>query len=135
MEVAGGLIAVDPSTGHTSRQGVFAGGEIASGPGALIEAIADGKRVAAAMDAFLGGDGLLVRPWTARPAGSYEGTRAQGFADQDRVELPVLPISERCPGFAEVDHCLADEAAAREAGRCLHCDLEQSLGRSADVST
>lgn len=40
-----------------------------------------------------------------------------------RVEMPVLPISERVKGFDEVELGLSEEAALEEAARCLQCPL------------
>ena len=44
-----GTIHVDPETGKTSMKGVFAGGDMVSGPGWAIDAIAAGKRGAEAI--------------------------------------------------------------------------------------
>lgn len=48
-----GEIIVDESTGQTSRDRVFAGGDAVRGPSSMIEAIADGKRAAEAIDRLL----------------------------------------------------------------------------------
>ncbi len=48
----GGIIAVDED-GHTSRDGVFAAGDIAHGAGTVVHAVATGKRVAEAMHAYM----------------------------------------------------------------------------------
>jgi len=46
----GGTFKVNPQTLETNRPGVFAGGDAASGPGALIEGIAAGRRGALSVD-------------------------------------------------------------------------------------
>jgi len=48
-----GTIRVDPETGATSMEGVFAGGDVVTGPGWAIDAIAAGKRGARSIDRFL----------------------------------------------------------------------------------
>jgi len=48
-----GEIIIDESTGQTSRDRVFAGGDAVRGPSSMIEAIADGKRAAEAIDRLL----------------------------------------------------------------------------------
>ena len=48
-----GYIAADPQTGKTSREGVFAGGDIVTGPATVIQAIGAGRRAAAAIDNYL----------------------------------------------------------------------------------
>lgn len=48
-------IAVDPFTLETSLPGIFAGGDVVSGPATVIEAIVAGKRVAVSIDRYLRG--------------------------------------------------------------------------------
>jgi formate dehydrogenase beta subunit len=45
-----GTVWVNPITMETSLQGVFAGGDVVSGPASVIEAIRDGKRAAASIE-------------------------------------------------------------------------------------
>ena len=47
-----GLLTVDED-GHTSRPGVFAAGDAASGARTVVEAVANSKRVAEAMHAYM----------------------------------------------------------------------------------
>ena len=55
----GGRIKVDPDTLATSRQGVYAGGDVVSGPASVIEAIAVGRQAAVSIDKYLGGTGNI----------------------------------------------------------------------------
>jgi NADPH-dependent glutamate synthase beta subunit-like oxidoreductase len=48
------LIKVDPDTGQTSVAGIFAGGDIVSGPALVVTAVQDGKVAARAIKAYLG---------------------------------------------------------------------------------
>jgi len=48
-----GTIRVDPKTNETSIKGVFAGGDVVTGPGWAIDAIADGKRAAESISRYL----------------------------------------------------------------------------------
>ena len=57
-----GYIVVDPETGATSREGVFAGGDIVTGAATVIEAMGAGKRAARAIDAYLRGTDGAERP-------------------------------------------------------------------------
>ncbi len=50
-----GNIVADPETGQTSREGVFAGGDIVTGAATVIQAMGAGKRAAAAIDRYLQG--------------------------------------------------------------------------------
>jgi glutamate synthase (NADPH/NADH) small chain len=47
------LVAVHPETFETSRQGVFAGGDCVNGADLVVTALADARRAAQAIDAFL----------------------------------------------------------------------------------
>ena len=48
-----GLIVTDPETGETSRPGVYAGGDAATGPDLVVTAVAAGRRAAAAIHEYL----------------------------------------------------------------------------------
>jgi NADH-quinone oxidoreductase subunit F len=125
-----GLITANPETQETGMQGVFAGGDVGKGPGAIIDAIAAGRRAATAIDKFLGGDGVISEHYADKPdTGSYTGARERGFADLARGAAPHLPLEER-KSFKEVDLCFSDEQAVSEAKRCLQCDLEIKLAKS-----
>ncbi len=63
-----GTIKADPATGATDRPGVFAGGDVATGPAYVIDAIAAGKRAAASMDLYMKGEPLPVAEAAAEAA-------------------------------------------------------------------
>ena len=48
-----GLIVADGKTGATSRPGVFAGGDVVTGPDLVVTAMVAGRKAAAAIDAYL----------------------------------------------------------------------------------
>jgi len=48
-----GLIVVDPETGQTSREGVFAGGDAVRGPDLVVDAMADGRKAAEHIHEYL----------------------------------------------------------------------------------
>ena len=126
-----GLITVNPETQETGMTGVFAGGDAGKGPGAIIDAIAAGRRAATAIDRFLGGDGAISERYADKAdTGSYTGARERGFADLIRGTAPHLTLEERKQSFKEVDLCFSDEQAVSEAKRCLQCDLEIKLAKA-----
>ena len=53
VESERGCFKADPVTGQTSIEGIFAGGDNASGPAAVIDAVAAGKRVAESIERYL----------------------------------------------------------------------------------
>ncbi|MHB0981300.1 MAG: FAD-dependent oxidoreductase [Thermoleophilia bacterium] len=134
VQTLGGMIDVDLATQATGLPGVFAAGDAAAKapgtPGTIISAIAAGRRAAAAIDAYLGGDGDITE--TLLPAddtAGYSGEREPGFAELERIAMPVLDPAERVYGFQEVACGFDLEAAVREARRCLNCDLEIVMAR------
>jgi len=127
--IHGECIAADPETLETGMPGVFAGGEVVTGPGVIVEAVASARKAASAIDRFLGGDGVIAGQLAGRilPP-EYAGRRERGFADQSRAEVPSVPVAER-KGFGEVELGFDPDQAAREAARCLQCDYELELIR------
>jgi len=125
-----GTFAVNPRTLETSRPGVFAGGDSARGPGALIEAIADGRRAALSIDRYLCGQPLLT-PRELEPLPVVQLTdleiadllRAPAVSGDARREMPSAPVDERVRDFREVELGLTEEQARAEALRCLRCGL------------
>lgn len=110
-----GTVATDGDL-HTSRRGVFAGGDLVLGPATLVEAIAHGKRAAFAIDRYLtGGNKNMVSrfpaplhiPWKERK--------------MPRVRVSKRSVSERLKGFLEVTLGYTPKEAQEEAQRCLSC--------------
>lgn len=135
LNVERGLILVDEETMETGVSGVYAGGDVGRGPGAVIDAIAAGRKAACSMDRFLGGTGDIDETLAERQDDlSYSGRRERGFADRARVRPPLLPLEDRRRGFQEVEACFTDEQALQEASRCLQCDLELCLIREERTS-
>lgn len=93
---AGGTIAVDPSTLATSLPGVWAGGDAAHGPRSLIEAIADGRRVAPAIHRSLGGADDPPAPGQMEPVSGFH--RLDDRYDRvDRLPVPLVDSPTACP--------------------------------------
>jgi heterodisulfide reductase subunit A-like polyferredoxin len=125
-----GTFQVEEQTLATNRPGVFAGGDAAAGPGALIEGIAAGRRGALSIDRYLRDVPLLTpRELTPLPTAELsheeiEAMVALGEVDlTPRVETPKSPVAERVGDFREVELCLSEAQALAEAERCLSCGL------------
>jgi NADPH-dependent glutamate synthase beta subunit-like oxidoreductase len=131
IRVAGNLIAINKETQETEMAGIFAGGDAANGPGAVIDAIAAGRRAASSIDRYLGGNGVVLSEYATLSLEAYDPQREKGFAELKREQFPHLPLEERHPGFSEVDQCFSTEQAKREAHRCFQCDYEVMMAREA----
>ena len=109
----------------TQEKGVFAGGDCVSGPATVIEAIAQGRKAAAAMDQYLGGDGLL---WGDEEI--IERTFHREIIEEptQRQKQEKVPATEAIKGFTEIEGAYDDTAACHEAIRCLRCDVREKEG-------
>jgi CO/xanthine dehydrogenase FAD-binding subunit len=97
---------------------VFAGGDVTGGPATLVQAMAAGRRAAAAIDAFLIGAPPSSPP--ASPGLTQLIINEAALAHSSRVPTPRLPVPQRTP-WGEDSATLAESATAREAIRCANC--------------
>jgi NADPH-dependent glutamate synthase beta subunit-like oxidoreductase len=120
----GGTIRVDPRTLATSASGIYAGGDVAFGPRNLIEAVANGKLAARSIHEALSRERArlqLTLDVEKIPTRDYR--MLAGFEVLDRETPPTLEL-ERRTGIAEVETGYAQEAAVRQAARCLVCHVQ-----------
>ncbi len=118
-----GVIVVDEATLETGMSGVYAGGDIAAAPSAIIHAIAAGRKAASSIDKALGGTGDIEEVLLETGAPSQYLGRDEGFAAWARVKVPELDLKVRHLEFQEVSLGYGDGEAVAEAKRCLQCDL------------
>ena len=122
-----GTIKTDPATGATSRAGIFAGGDVATGPAYVIEAIAAGKRAAVSMDRYMKGEDLSAPEEIPPPQALSDAEKADikaKIASCVREPVPEEPPEERIADFREVRLAYGPEGASREASRCLAGQVE-----------
>ena len=123
----GNTIQVEEDTLETSRPGVWAGGDVATGPASVIEAIAAGRKVAMAIDRYLGGEGVIDEELTGeRQIGLCVGP-AEDFADRARVKMPCLAAGQRVTSFREVELGLDEPVAIAEGQRCFQCGIRRQI--------
>jgi NADPH-dependent glutamate synthase beta subunit-like oxidoreductase/ferredoxin len=130
-----GFIQVDPQTLATSRPGVFAGGDAATGPATVVKGVAAGKQAALSIQHFLSGETGPV-PTTApckRSRVPFLEILATDKISTRRVPMPALDPHERVMDFAQVELGYTEAQAMREAGRCLRCDVCIRCGTCAMV--
>jgi NADH-quinone oxidoreductase subunit F len=120
-----GLLRVDPDTFETGMGGVFAAGDVVSGPASVIEAIASAKRAALSIDQYLGGKGLVEEKGGPAKEITAMPTVGEEEAEKHRPPMRMLSARKRLKGFRLVELGFSEAQAVEEAQRCLRCDLEQ----------
>src|SRR5262245_49264603 len=118
-----GTIRVDPATLATSIPGIYAGGDVAFGPRNLIEAVANGKKAARSIHEYLARSARIEATLEIEKIPTSHYTRIAGFELYDREAPPTLDVGRRT-GIAEVETGYDDEAARRQAARCLVCHVQ-----------
>ena len=119
-------VRVNPMTLATNLEGVFAGGDAVTGADLAVRAIAAGRLAAVSIDQFLNGRPVQGDPeMLSVVMGKLNDEELAEFfreiEETPRVPMPELPIEERVKGFAEVELGLSEDAAIKEAGRCMKC--------------
>ncbi|MCL2146504.1 MAG: FAD-dependent oxidoreductase [Synergistaceae bacterium] len=112
-----GLIAVD-KTFMTSKKGVYAGGDVTSGPATVIEAIAAGHGAAAAINRDLGVVIQFESEDVVYPC--FMTFDPDSVLSKESVKLPGRPFEQRT--LEDEDYSgLTWEQTKQEASRCYNC--------------
>ncbi|MDP1991365.1 MAG: NAD(P)-binding protein [Syntrophales bacterium] len=114
---------VDAVTFATNVPGVFAGGDVVTGPATIVKAVGAGKEAAVSIDRFLQGQDVAAgraKDWKKDLADKADVSKV---AKAPRVSYPLLEPKERRGDFREVGLGLSEEEAVREANRCLACGI------------
>jgi NADH-quinone oxidoreductase subunit F len=121
-----GTLEVDPETLVTNVEGIFAGGDVVSGPNTVTAAMSHGKIAAQMIDKYVCGEKLERKYKVTRPAARVEAVELseEEVKSLKRPEMPTIPIDQRTASFKEVELGFGEAAAIAEAKRCLRCDLE-----------
>ncbi|MBF0547238.1 MAG: FAD-dependent oxidoreductase [Candidatus Riflebacteria bacterium] len=118
-------IVVDDKSLETSAKGVFAGGDVVSGPLAAIDAIGAGKRAAEVINGYLK-DGRIIVPSTEFLSKklNLDEIPPSYFEKLQKIERTKMVQKEvecRVKCFEEVDLGIPKDKVATETGRCLSC--------------
>lgn len=121
-------IEVNPETLYTNEEGIFAGGDVVTGPNTVTDAMAQGKVAAQMIHKYIQGEPLEREYKVTRPAIQVEATELtdEEIEQLTEVPMPTMAIDERT-NFKEVELGFGREQAINEAKRCLRCDLEREL--------
>jgi len=112
----------DPFTLAADRPGVFVCGDVSTGPGTAVQAMAQGKRAACSVDRYLTGQDRF--PGLYR---DFEFSREVPLKPMggNKQEIKKTAVSGRVKNFQEVSCGLTRKQALAECERCLRCDVRE----------
>ncbi len=117
-----GRIVFDRGTMSTSRPGVFACGEMVTGPGTAVQSMKSGRVAAQAILAHLDGEAFNSEA-LEEPAAleKLDPAVAEKITRVERYSIPMMPPAERVKHFQQAEHGFDAVTAINEARRCLTC--------------
>jgi heterodisulfide reductase subunit A-like polyferredoxin len=116
-----GTVETDSVTYSTGREGVFAGGDVQTGPWVAIGAIAAGKEAAESILRYLDGKDMAAGREPLTNENPVYRPVPEGEKKKNRAVMPELPVEDRAGNFKEVELGFGEEEGMTEAGRCLNC--------------
>ena len=121
-------LKADAVTFSTGRPGVFGSGDVRIGAATVVEAVAEGRRAAYAVDAYMKGmdlDAIRTRQTLAEPQPEFLSiVPFTGEIKEPRYRMTPLPAEERNDSYIEYELPYTREAAMAESTRCLQCTCE-----------
>jgi heterodisulfide reductase subunit A-like polyferredoxin len=116
-------ISADPVTFATSEPGIFAGGDVVSGPATVVKAVFAGKEAAKSINRYLMGEDIKAgreKDWTKDLADKAD---VSNVAKVPREKYPLMKPEDRKTNFKEVGIGFDEAQAIAEAQRCLNCGI------------
>lgn len=114
-------VAADEETFRTSEEGVFAVGDMTNrGASIAIAAIGEAQKASVIVDRYLNGEAARYKkPYFVErnPAPEF----FDKFPKAPRAKMPQLSAEDRKTNFKEVSLGFSEDAAKKEALRCLEC--------------
>ena len=120
VKVERGSIAVDEDTQATSVAGIFAGGDVTSGRGTVVEAMAAGRNAASAIDQHLRGTTVRGEDRCAESGRALLKFNSSYLTKTARAEMLNVPVAERELGTEDALGIAFDDVE-KEANRCFNC--------------
>jgi len=120
--VAGDRLTYNPETLATTETGIFACGEIVTGPGAAVEAVREGHRAAKAILHYLDTGDLLEQPVPELISlGDIPLETIEKIRHRAAVVPELVSPEKRVHDFAEIERGFTEAEALAEAKRCVNC--------------
>jgi formate dehydrogenase (NADP+) beta subunit len=118
----------DPEILQANIPYIFTGGDMATGPALVVDAIGSGRRAARSIHNYLTCEEedkeIIPVPNSLLkkhiPESLFE-TVPGITTKKPRTEMPELPVSERITSMIEVDLTITEKDAKYESDRCLNC--------------
>jgi NADPH-dependent glutamate synthase beta subunit-like oxidoreductase/formate hydrogenlyase subunit 6/NADH:ubiquinone oxidoreductase subunit I/ferredoxin len=121
-------LKADAVTFETSRAGVFGTGDVRIGAATVVQAIAEGRRSAYAVDAYLKGLDLAAvrtRQQLAEPQPEFLSiVPFTSEVKEPRYRLKAMEVEQRRDSYIEYEIPYSREEAVAESTRCLQCTCE-----------
>jgi NADPH-dependent glutamate synthase beta subunit-like oxidoreductase/formate hydrogenlyase subunit 6/NADH:ubiquinone oxidoreductase subunit I/ferredoxin len=121
-------LKADAVTFETDRPGVFGTGDVRVGAATVVQAVAEGRRAAYAVDAFLKGLDLSViktRQQLAEPQPEFLSiVPFTSEQKEPRYRLKAMDAELRNRSYIEYEIPYSREEAVAESTRCLQCTCE-----------
>jgi len=117
----GGIAVVDPSSGATSIGGVFAAGDLVTGQGSVVEAMASGRKASRAVDAYLSGTTIAALDRRPGEAPIREKIFPVRLEKATPLQMPHISTAEALASFREVEISPGSEEMEEDARRCMRC--------------
>ena len=130
---ARGTVDVDPVTFETSKSGVFAAGDVITGPNSAVQAIAGGREAAESIDRYIIGKDLHAKRGT--PPKVVENLPGEGIEKVTRVERKYVSPKERLKSFVEYRKGFEIDNVLRESLRCMTCGSKAYIAYDDDCMT
>ena len=116
-----GTVKVEKVNLKTNLDKVYAGGDLVMGPATAVEAMADGKKAARAIDLALSQEDRFFKLFAKF---DYVNIVPLESKVSKRQEGKKLKIQQRRNNFKEVSLGLSLKQACLESARCLRCDVK-----------
>jgi formate dehydrogenase major subunit len=121
-------LKADAVTFATDRAGVFGTGDVRVGAATVVQAIAEGRRSAYAVDAFLKGldlSAIKTRQQLAEPQPEFLSiVPFTSERKEPRYRLKAMPAHVRNDSYIEYEIPYSREEVVAESTRCLQCTCE-----------
>ncbi|MFC1531751.1 NADH-ubiquinone oxidoreductase-F iron-sulfur binding region domain-containing protein [Thermodesulfobacteriota bacterium] len=120
-----GLIKIkEEASAKTGDPKIFAGGDVVTGPGTVVWAIAAGHSAAEEIHQTLSGEKeepVFIK--SLEEEISIPMVLDEEVVERPREQMPLRAMRDRLSGFSEVETGYTGEQAFKESCRCLRCDI------------